>query len=67
MYPQHASDNKSIFDSSNMVSFCNCGNWQQGEIMDKIMRKAKIEDALQNGIIPVSHVTILKKRGRNEK
>jgi hypothetical protein len=29
--------------------------------MDKIMRKAKIEDALQNGMIPISYATILKK------
>jgi len=60
MYPQHASDNKSIFDSSNMVSFCNCGNWQQGEIMNEIIRKTSYIRVLHYGAIPINYETILK-------
>ncbi|MDD2297539.1 MAG: hypothetical protein PHX79_06960, partial [Sphaerochaetaceae bacterium] len=34
MYPQHASDNKSIFDRSNMVSWSLATRLPQGELMN---------------------------------
>jgi len=56
-----AYSNDRIFDNINQASICSSQLRLQGEIMDKIMRKAKIEDALQNGMIPISYATILKK------
>lgn len=56
-----AFDNQFIFDRNNTAETGRSSARSQGEIMDKIMRKAKIEDALQNGMIPISYATILKK------